>query len=503
MQSSAAALAHTPGGTPGGSPHMALLISSPKSATLTPPLQKLTPTLPRAQASSATSAATVERHKAVSSQQVFSSASPAEEDDLNFELPPPVVGLDEDQQGDAASGARWSTVKSEDGSDDGDVDIQAGDPAQDKSLVLSPCGTRYVKAAKAFYLDRSYSIWFQTNQQAKKRPKSEQQYEEGLQSIGTFNTIQGFWQYWNAIDLKKLPNFCTLSVFKHPIKPMWEDPHNTNGGQWVIRCGDRCQTPDFFTKLALSLIGNYFDCHEDLCGVVLSMKPKFNSLSLWNCQVEPDLVGQVEDELKQLLEVEDPDGKFIIEYKDHSGTMVTNAIKRREVPELDTISESAPRLAAKPSLLTQGPISLAPSWRTVRPAVSVAATAVTTSATAVASSTASAVAIAPASSGEVGSRTVSVIKTESGSSSSTLKATAAPFTYSGNAGYTSGYPSTVTGEFQYQQGAATNGAQYQNGNQYGAYYGGDYTYYGSGEYASYPAAGAYYTSGQNTSNEWG
>ena len=39
------------------------------------------------------------------------------------------------------------------------------------------------------------------------------------------------------------------------------------------------------TLLALSFIGGYFECHEDLCGVVLTMKPKFNSLSLWNCQV--------------------------------------------------------------------------------------------------------------------------------------------------------------------------------------------------------------------------
>jgi len=333
-----------------------------------------------------------------------------------------------------------------------------------------------VKASKRYSLDRSYSIWFQTAQHTKKRAKSEQQYEEGLQSIGTFNSVQGFWQYWNAIDLKKLPNFCTLSVFKHPIKPMWEDPHNKEGGQWVIRCGDRHQTSDFFTKLALSLIGGYFDCHEDLCGVVLSMKPKFNSLSLWNCQVEPDLVDVVEDELRNLFEVESSDSKLVIEYKEHGGAMLSNAMKRHEASPAE-VPVDALKVTANVSVLSQPAVSLAPQWlRTSRPP---AATASVT-ATSVVSSSAAPVITAASKEAQSAPRLIVAAKAES-SSGSKLKATAAPFTYSGNSGY-SGYSSTGL-EYQNVQTTVANGSQYTNGN-YGQYYSDNYTFYNSGEYVT-------------------
>jgi translation initiation factor 4E len=343
-------------------------------------------------------------------------------------------------------------------------------------MVRSPSGTSWVHASKRYTLDRSYTIWFQHAQHTKKKPKSEQQYEEGLQCIGTFNSVQDFWRYWNAIDLQKMPNFCTLSVFKHPIKPMWEDPHNKEGGQWILRCVDRSQTPDFFTKLALALIGGYFECHEDLCGVVLSMKPKFNSISLWNCQVEPSLCGPVESELQELLGHDSKDTSLSIEYKEHGGAIVTNCIKRREAPD-GLMGEAASSLVK----VATEPRRLAPSWmQTASTTVGMAKAATVVQAS--------------------GSRSTNSTLTKS--SGSALKATAAPFHYnaastSAYSGYSNEYSGGASADYQYGQSSTGSG----NGNHYD-YYGSGYAYYGSGDYADYASSGTYYTTGTGEEQLW-
>lgn len=445
----------------------------PAATGMTPPMQKLSPMLMPARAVASPSArpsvaAAFQASLPTAAQSVAATAATETEfvlieDDFDFALPPPEVDLEDlvRNQAEPLSG------------DGSDADSDSPDLARcdkDDSLVRSPCGTRVVKATKEYSLDQSYSIWFQHAQHAKKRPKSEAQYQEGLQCIGTFNSVQDFWRYWNAIDLSKLPNFSTLSVFKGSIKPMWEDPHNTNGGEWVMRCVDRVQTADFFTKLALALIGGYFDCHEDLCGVVLTMKPKFNSLSLWNCQVEPAWFEPTEYELRELLCLENGGSSLVVEYKEHGAAIITNANKQKHAPEAEGCEGGPPRLTAKPSLT--GPVSLAPSWL-VRPGRpdTMAATDEPSPAT-----------------------------VDGSSSASTMKANAATFTPGG--GYT-GYAAGAAGaaDYQYTQAGAapgTNGTQ-----QYGNYFGGDYAYYGAADYSAtgaayYPAAAQ-----ESTSNEWG
>lgn len=444
-----------------------------ESASSRTPPQKLTPVLPRAQGSmvSPQLAAIITTPQLLAKLSQQSQAGMAADEDDLFELPPPVVDLDDEELNGTRAG--MSSIKSEDDSDGGDV----GSP-KDDSLVRTPCGTRLVPASKVYTLDRDYTIWFQHAPQfAKKKAKSEEQYAEGLQSIGTFNSVQDFWRYWNAIDLSKMQNYCSLSVFKHPIKPMWEDDHNKYGGQWVIRCVDRNQTADYFTKFALSLIGGYFECHEDLCGVVLSMKPKFNSLSVWNCMVEPDQIAPVERELRELLS-DNGDGSLVIEYKDHGGAMTTNAIKRKEVSEV-VAQPMFSTLSAAPSL-TAG-AQLRPAWASVRTARPITTT-VTTTTTA---TTASAVG------GEAQPATQIVTVTKTGTSS-TLKATAAPFNFGGTAGYSSGYNGYAA------SGATTEWTQSagSNGNTYANWGSTDYAYYGTGDGTTY------YTDQNAGGNEW-
>lgn len=244
---------------------------------------------------------------------VYRPAAAGQDDD--FILPAPAVDLEDGADGQAA-GAGWP----KEDEDDEEYDADEMDLEEDERLVRSPCGTRYVKVDKRFALDSSYNIWFEAPQALRRRGHVQRadQFEENLQCVGTFSTVQEFWRYWNAIDLQKLGAFCSLSVFRKPIKPMWEDDHNKNGGQWILRCSDRDQSMDFFNKLALSLIGGYFECHERLCGVVLTVKPKFNILSLWTKKMETGAYIPVDMELRELLGFDfEDDDSVVLEWKEH------------------------------------------------------------------------------------------------------------------------------------------------------------------------------------------
>ncbi len=79
------------------------------------------------------------------------------------------------------------------------------------------------------------------------------QYLSNQKKVAWFNDIISFWQVWNTLPLKNLKNYfydvstnsflshfvngnqmrvATLSIFLKDVMPKWEDPANTNGGEY-------------------------------------------------------------------------------------------------------------------------------------------------------------------------------------------------------------------------------------------------------------------------------
>eukprot|EP01120_Amphizonella_sp_Union-15-10_P015400 TRINITY_DN7922_c0_g1_i1.p1 TRINITY_DN7922_c0_g1~~TRINITY_DN7922_c0_g1_i1.p1 ORF type:complete len:389 (-),score=73.31 TRINITY_DN7922_c0_g1_i1:52-1113(-) len=107
-------------------------------------------------------------------------------------------------------------------------------------------------------------------------------FNQSTKKLGDFRTVQGFWKYWNNIDMNKLPPNSNLRLFKKGIEPAWEDPANAKGGKWVITVPNK-ETTNYWLKLVLSLIGEQFRNSADLCGAVLAIRGQgFNSIQLWN-----------------------------------------------------------------------------------------------------------------------------------------------------------------------------------------------------------------------------
>ena len=59
--------------------------------------------------------------------------------------------------------------------------------------------------------------------------------QENLKRINAFDSVEDFWCLFNNMCApKKLSVGSNYHIFKHGIKPMWEDPENKAGGKWVL-----------------------------------------------------------------------------------------------------------------------------------------------------------------------------------------------------------------------------------------------------------------------------
>ena len=68
-------------------------------------------------------------------------------------------------------------------------------------------------------------MWFYKNDKS-------QSWEANQKPVINFDTVEDFWSLYNHIEVaSKLQIGSDYSLFKKGIKPMWEDPHNKDGGR--------------------------------------------------------------------------------------------------------------------------------------------------------------------------------------------------------------------------------------------------------------------------------
>eukprot|EP01080_Neovahlkampfia_damariscottae_P009330 gene9330-1417_t len=112
---------------------------------------------------------------------------------------------------------------------------------------------------------------------------------DSLKEIGEFRFIQDFWSYYSSMPqlstLKKKESFHLMKVInKEPIKPIWEDKHNENGGEWTFRIAKN-EAKDCWENILLAVIGEQYDDQlvegDMICGVTVSARPMDYVFQLW------------------------------------------------------------------------------------------------------------------------------------------------------------------------------------------------------------------------------
>lgn len=112
-------------------------------------------------------------------------------------------------------------------------------------------------------------------------PKSSD-YEKSIQPVCKFSTAQEFWKVFCHLKRpSSLPTVSDYNLFKHGIRPVWEDEENKRGGKWIMRL-KKGVADRYWEELLMALVGNQFgDAGEEVCGIVLSVRSGEDVFSIW------------------------------------------------------------------------------------------------------------------------------------------------------------------------------------------------------------------------------
>nr|UXY87953.1 eukaryotic translation initiation factor 4E [Cryptomonas curvata] len=115
---------------------------------------------------------------------------------------------------------------------------------------------------------------------------SDENWDQFLVKIDSFQTIRGFWCIFNNILLpSEFQHGINLHLFKSHIEPKWEDINNFHGGKWMITISK--QIGPFVNKLwektLVALIGGIYDdiVMESINGIVLSVRKNIIKIAIW------------------------------------------------------------------------------------------------------------------------------------------------------------------------------------------------------------------------------
>jgi len=170
-------------------------------------------------------------------------------------------------------------------------------------------------------LNSSWTLWYYL----KDRNLS---WEQSLMQISTFDTVEDFWGLFNHIEnASKLKQGCDYNLFRSGIKPMWEDESNKFGGKWTynLQHQRRQELDSSFIELAMMMIGEYEDPEviDDITGIVVSVRPKKDRVSLWTRNCQPDSIMGIGELMRKCLNLP-PNSLEFIRHQDTSNKRGSN-----------------------------------------------------------------------------------------------------------------------------------------------------------------------------------
>jgi translation initiation factor 4E len=120
--------------------------------------------------------------------------------------------------------------------------------------------------------------------------------------LGSFGSIEEFWCYYDHMKFpSELPFYSDIHLFKENLKPMWEEEGNRLGGKWILRLKKGLSTR-LWELLILAVIGEQFNVGKEICGIVCSIRPQEDLISVWTKTANNQLVTQrIKETMKKVL----------------------------------------------------------------------------------------------------------------------------------------------------------------------------------------------------------
>ncbi|KAK4688120.1 translation initiation factor 4E, partial [Tremellales sp. Uapishka_1] len=135
-------------------------------------------------------------------------------------------------------------------------------------------------------------------------------WEKSLVTVGRFDTVEGFARHLNNIRLpSQLAKHSNYHMFKNGIRPMWEDPANARGGKWVLHFKAAPAVLDgSWANLTMAMVGEILDPDDEVCGIVVSSRPRIDRLQIWTRGREDvEKVNQIGKRIMDTLALEGRD----------------------------------------------------------------------------------------------------------------------------------------------------------------------------------------------------
>ncbi|XP_044460649.1 eukaryotic translation initiation factor 4E-1-like [Mangifera indica] len=191
-----------------------------------------------------------------------------------------------------------------------DEELEEGEIVDDNEPSTKP--TAVIRESHP--LEHSWTFWFD-NFSAKSKQAT---WGSSMRSIYTFSTVEQFWSLYNNINHpSKLAVGADFYCFKHKIEPKWEDPICANGGKWTL-IFPRGKSDQCWLYTLLALIGEQFDHGDEICGVVVNVRPRQEKIALWTKNAANEAAQlSIGKQWKDLLDYHDPIGFIFHEDAKH------------------------------------------------------------------------------------------------------------------------------------------------------------------------------------------
>ena len=161
-------------------------------------------------------------------------------------------------------------------------------------------------------LESKFSFWYRISDdivqyQAPKQALDKKIYETQVKKIHEFDSVEDFWDIFQHL---RKPDSCKPGIefmmFKEPIKPMWEDENNKNGGKISLKLRKQ-YTTIIWEEMIFALIGGILpkEMKEEINGIVVTSRKEFNTLQIWFKTYEERILSDLEQCIRGLLVIPD------------------------------------------------------------------------------------------------------------------------------------------------------------------------------------------------------
>ena len=149
-------------------------------------------------------------------------------------------------------------------------------------------------------LSNKFVFWYHINEIS-----ADQEYESQIKKLAEFETLEDFWaifQYLNKPDDCK--QAIEFQLFKSPIKPMWEDENNKDGGKIALKLRKEYSNL-VWEELVFAFIGGYFakEIKDEINGLVINCKKDFNTLQIWIKSFNNEVTSALEKNIREILNI--------------------------------------------------------------------------------------------------------------------------------------------------------------------------------------------------------